>query len=375
MQLRSTLRPFTGPGACAVLVALAVVLLTSACGEERESEPATTAAGSTVASPSLGDDTLEREIHVGLVTNARLPNANTLDALARKGLQDAVAELDVIASAAEASTTAEYEQQLETMARQGYDLIVAVGGSAAAVTREVAGRYPESAFAVLDYEYPEKDRLPNLSSLIFNERESGYLAGYVAGMVTRSGVAYAVGLEDDAGTALYLRGFREGFERAYPGGEVASSSVPVSASADGCAESAFAAEQAGADVLFAIAPNCADDLLRAAEERGLYGIGADVDRSYVGSGVLTSTIKRADVVVVDAIHAVAQGVVEDVVGTMSPYRLRVGDTTVYGLSYGGIDLAPVSPEVDSGVLAKLDEVIDELREGELELPRVLVTGA
>jgi basic membrane protein A len=375
MQLNPTPRWLSVRRPCILAAAIAAAFVVAACGEDRQSAPASTNPGSTTSSPASGGETLERELHVGLVTDARLPNANTLDALARKGLQDAVAELDVVASTVEAATPAEYEQQLESMARQGYDLIVTVGDAAAAPTREVAGRYPDTAFAVLDYEYPEEERLPNLSSLVFNERELGYLAGYVAGMVTQSGVVYAVGVRNDTGTTLYARGFREGFERAHAGGEVALSYVPVGTAADGCAELASVAERGGADVVFAIAPNCADVLLQAAQEHGMYGIGADVDRSYVGSSVLTSTVKRADVVVVDAIHSVANGVVEDVLGTMSPYRLRAGDTTVYGLSYGGIGLAPVSPVVEADVLVELDRVLDDLREGELEIPRAVAGGA
>ena len=46
--------------------------------------------------------------------------------------------------------------------------------------------------------------------------------------------------------------------------------------------------------------------------RGIHAIGADVDRSYLGAHfILTSAVKHADVAVLDTVHAVANGVVED----------------------------------------------------------------
>ena len=124
-----------------------------------------------------------------------------------------------------------------------------------------------------------------------------------------------------------------------------------------------------ADVIFPLTLECSESALDAAREHGIWGIGVDVDQSFLGAHVLTSAVKRIDVAVWDTVQAVLNGVVEDAVGTMSPYRLRAGDVVVYGMSYEGVGIGPVSAAIDPTVLGEVDRVAEEIQEGFLDVPR------
>jgi basic membrane protein A len=355
------------------LLALGVILTTlllTGCGDDAED-------GSSASPPAdartLDDQVpdLERELRVGLVTDSLGLTDHGLNALAHKGLQDAVAEIDVEATTLEAASAAEYLPKLEELAARGSDLVISVGPGMAAATHTAAMRHPKTRFAILDFEYPPGDRLPNVVSVLFNERESGYLVGFLAAMVSETGTIGVITVDGDPSAMLYEAGFAEGARAAQADIEVLTALAGSSDQGDACRQQVGEAVDEGADVVFPIGRVCADGALEVASERGIHAIGADVDRSYLGPFILTSAVKRADVAVLDTVHAVANGVVEDALGTMSPYRFRGGDMTIYGMSYGGIALAPISPDVDVEIIAALDEVSDAVLEGEIDLPRAV----
>ena len=60
-------------------------------------------------------------------------------------------------------------------------------------THQAAEAYPDSSFMIIDYAYEEKDALPNLLGVVFKEQEAGYLVGYMAGLMTKSGTVSTVG--------------------------------------------------------------------------------------------------------------------------------------------------------------------------------------
>jgi basic membrane protein A len=96
----------------------------------------------------------------------------------------------------------------------------------------------------------------------------------------------------------------------------------------------------------------------------------DVDQFYLGPHMLTSAVKKVDVAVFDAIQGVANGAVEEKLGTMSPYGFHGGGLTVYGVPYGGVGLGRVSPKVPPRVLARVDVIKRRMTGG-----AIVVAGA
>ncbi len=77
----------------------------------------------------------------------------------------------------------DYIPNLTALARQRFDLIVANGFKMADATEKVAKAFPTLDFAIIDYSQAAmKSKPSNVEGLLFKEQESGYLAGYLAGL-------------------------------------------------------------------------------------------------------------------------------------------------------------------------------------------------
>jgi len=78
--------------------------------------------------------------------------------------------------------------------------------------------------------------------------------------------------------------------------------------------------------VFQVANVCGLGALEAASERGIWGIGVDVDQSHLGGHILTSAVIRMDVAVFDTIEELARGTLET--GRTSRFTLDSASTSV-----------------------------------------------
>ena len=96
----------------------------------------------------------------------------------------------------------------------------------------------------------------------------------------------------------------------------------------------------GSRVVFQVADACGLGALEAASERGVWGIGVDVDQSHLGRHILTSALMRFDVAVFDTIEALARG------------TLETGRTSRFSLENGGVGLGTISAAVPRSLKAE-----------------------
>lgn len=94
---------------------------------------------------------------------------------------------------------------------QGYDLIYAPGNQYTDAVLEVAAEYPDIAFALLNGapETPEKAEHGNVTSLLPDAKQVGWIAGALAGLMTKTNtIAFIGGMELDTTKGKY-DGFKE----------------------------------------------------------------------------------------------------------------------------------------------------------------------
>src|SRR5437868_2998514 len=91
----------------------------------------------------------------------------------------------------------DYEPNLRLLAAQGAELVVAVGFMMEPATRKVARDNPRTNFLLIDSpildEAGRPSTLPNVRAVVFRENEGTFLAGAVAGEITRTGKVGFVG--------------------------------------------------------------------------------------------------------------------------------------------------------------------------------------
>jgi basic membrane protein A len=124
-----------------------------------------------------------------------------------------------------------------------------------------------------------------------------------------------------------------------------------------CRRVALSQIAAGSKVVFNIAGGCGVGALRAASSKGVWGVGVDVDQSFIGPHILTSAVARYDRGVFDTVRRRVRG------------NLGPGSTTGYAVRNGGVELGRISPKVPKRFLRKLEHVRTQIANGTIKVPR------
>ena len=127
-------------------------------------------------------------LRVGLITPGSITDA-AWNSGAYHGLQAIHDSLGVPVSHVEARTPAAQEEALRAYATQGYGLVFAHGYEFQDAAERVSTEYPRTIFIVTSGARAQH----NVSPMIFRLEEASYLAGMVAGRLTRSNVIGFVG--------------------------------------------------------------------------------------------------------------------------------------------------------------------------------------
>jgi basic membrane protein A len=331
-----------------LVVSLALALGATACGNDGES--------TTGAAPGTGggETTAEPALKVGLVTDIGGLNDKSFNQLANAGLERASDELGVEIRVIESKSDADYIPNLQSLAEDGYDLVIAVGFLMQEATQQAAATYPDTNFAIIDATFDPA--LPNSVGLLFKEQEAGYLVGYLAGLVSESGTVSSVGGLKIPPVDHYIAGFQKGAKDANPDIKVLNGYSQDFVDQAKCKEVALDQIANGSDVVFQVAGGCGLGALDAADEKGVWGIGVDADQAYLGDHILTSALKRVD----EAVFKTIQSAVEN--------SFAGGTAVVFGLADDGVGVGEINSAVPQEDVDAMNAQVDGIVSGEIEVP-------
>lgn len=253
------------------------------------------------------------------------------------------------------------EGTLSLLARQGYELIIVDFNWTEALAR-VAPRFPEARFALLDLPLSEvRGRPRNVQSALIRTHEVSFLAGWLATRMEqrRAGkdvVGVVGGVRGLQPVEDFVVGFRAGARRASSKVTVITGYSDDFADPSRCEAVARSQIARGAGVVFNVAGACGLGTLRAAKRAGVWGIGVDVDQSHLGPHVLTSVVKRVDVLMVTLLRQVKAG------------RIRSGGTTQLRLRDNGAGFGRMSRTVPASLRAELESVRRLIVAGKIRVP-------
>ena len=341
------------PWLALLLAGLVLALGAAACGGDDDDDG--NGAGDTAAETDEGGE--EEQFRVGLVTDIGGLNDRGFNQLAYQGLQQAESELGVEIRVLESKSDADYIPNLQTLADEGFNLIISVGFLMQEATATAAETYPETNFAIIDAAFDPA--LPNAQGVLFKEQEAGYLVGYLAGLVTESGTVSSVGGQKIPPVDRFIAGFQKGATDANAEVQTLNAYSQDFVDQAKCKEVALDQISRGSDVVFQVAGGCGLGALDAANEESVWGIGVDADQAFLGDYVLTSAVKRVDVAVFSTIEQLVNG------------EFAGGETTSYGLAEDGVGMGETSanapPEAVDEALAQTDAI----SAGEIEIPETV----
>jgi basic membrane protein A len=344
----------------AALLACGLLAVGLACGGDDDGGSAggeTTTGETTTAS---GEDA-----NVGLVSDVGRFNDRSFNQSALEGLQRAEEELGLTGRPVESRQTSDYVPNLSTLAREGFDLSIAVGFLLAEATNTAATRFPDSNFAIIDYSVkaPPFKTNPNVQGLTFATNENSFMIGCLAGlMVERQGgrqVISAVGGIKLPTVDIFIAGYQAGAKECNPQVRTLVGYSQDFVAQDKCKEIALNQIAQGSQVIFQVAGGCGLGALDAAQERDKWGIGVDRDQSNLGPHILTSAVKRVDQSVFLTSQAVVNG------------EFQGGTDAVFDLENEGVAVGKISDQVPQEFIDRMNEVKDQLISGELTAPATL----
>jgi len=129
---------------------------------------------------------------VGLVTDVGEIDDKSFNQSAWEGVLKAKEELGAYVDYIETKDSKDYETNIRLFAENGFDVIVTVGFALGEATQVMAKEFPEVYFIGVDQFQPwavdddPGNDLPNVAGLIFHEDRAGFLAGALAGMITKT---------------------------------------------------------------------------------------------------------------------------------------------------------------------------------------------
>lgn len=273
------------------------------------------------------------------------------------------AELTVI----EAGTNqAEWAEKLTALASSGkYDGIISSNPSLPALVEPLTEQFPSVKWLLLDG-YLEGN--PNVATLRYNQREQGYIAGYVAGLVTTSSMDYAnpakkialiAAQEYPVMNEVILPAFAEGAAAVDSSITVEFKVVGSWADAEKASELARALYKDGVDVILPICGAGSQGVIAAAKELGFYITWFDDNGYNKAPGyVVSSTIMKQADAAYEVTKAFLEGKTE--FGTAKTVGIKEGY-----VSFVGDDInftTWVDKSVQEAILAEYGKIVSGERE-------------
>ncbi len=363
-------------------VILTATMLLAACAPAAASTAPTAAIPTTAAALPAGVS-----MKVGLVTDTGGVNDKAFNQLAWEGVQKAARDLGFQAKFLESRQPSDYEKNIDTLATKGDNVIITVGSLMGDATALKAKQYPNIRFAIIDNAYTPTagslvcadtvqdcyadGGLTNVTSLTFAEDQVGFLAGVLAGGMSKSGFVCSVSSLRTPASGRYMTSFFEGaswqagrkmrFMNNYINIQTTNKDIPSVTDSTQGKETALRLIGKGCDVVFAIGGNPVNGALLAARENNLPAIGADVDQyntnPEVQSALISSTRKNVDVAVYNYLKTVADGSVKAGISTGT-------------LQNGGVGLAPFhdwDSKIPADLKAQIQKASDGIQDGSIKI--------
>ena len=198
------------------------------------------------------------------------PVENAWNSCLHKALQDAAKEGVIEYVFSEGVSGTDYPRAMREYSEQGCKLIVGESYAVESEARQVAADYPDTAFLM-----GSSGEASGKNFGVFGTWNHGgaYLAGMLAGNMTKSGTVGSVGAIPIPEVNMLINAFAAGVKEVKPDAKHMVSFIGTFFDPPKAREAGLAQIDAGADILFGERIGTAD----AAKERGIKSVGSLID--------------------------------------------------------------------------------------------------
>ncbi len=325
----------------------------AACGRAGEQHAAEAGGSAGAASGSAaGSDTSRQAFRVALLTPGPISD-QSWNGGAYNGLLAIRDSLGAQISHVQTKTPAEFEENFRQYGAKQYALVFGHGFEFQDAAVRVAPSYPKTVYVTTSGNTATR----NVGGMTFAFEEPSYLAGVVAGRMTKSGVVGVIGGTELPPVKSSFAAFAAGAKAANPKVRVLSSFIGNWDDVSAGKEQALAQIGRGADVIFQNADAAGLGVFQAARERGVYAFGSNSNQNAVAPDVVLGSV------VIDLPRAFLRVAREVKAGTFHGQVLRLGlDTKVVTLVMN----PALAAKVPGAVTASVDSAEREIEAGRLK---------
>jgi basic membrane protein A and related proteins len=303
-----------------------------------------------------GEENGGEKLTIGIVLDKGGLGDKSFNDSAWRGIQRAKEEFGIEVLDRKSPEMKDFDSNLESLTRKECDLIIGVGINMEKAMAKIAKANPDQKYAIVDAMVDA----PNVRPLLFKEEEGSFLAGYLAGLMTKSGKIGFVGGQEIPLIKKFEAGYIAGAKTANPKVEVLQPKYTGSWDDVGLGKlNAAALYSNGADIVYHAAGRSGLGVFDAAKAANKYAIGVDSDQDDQAEGlVLTSMMKRVDEAVYQTIKDLKEG------------KFSAG-AKIYDLKVNGVGLSDMRFTKDligAENLKKIDDVKQQIIDGKFVVP-------
>ncbi len=341
--------------ASVILTAALAAVSLAGCGGSAKTETTAAgaadtaaAAGSEAESSEAGAEAKEGGYKVAMISDTSVSDGGW-GASCYQAMVDAATEKGWETVYTDNVATSDYATVMTDYAELGYDLIFAPGNQYTDAVKQVAEEYPEIKFALLNGTV-ETD---NIQSILPDAEQIGYMAGALAGLMTKTNnIGFIGGMELDT-TKAKVECYEKAAQKINP--EIKVSSAYAGSFSDTAKGKEIAASMVttyDVDVMFGDASAVDTGAREAlADQEGRYDIGQPGDLGSADDKIIACSVVTDNA-------ALVKTCMEDIeAGTF-------GNKTVYGdLSNGCLSVGTFSSIVPEDIQKQYLEAVEQIKAG------------
>lgn len=326
-----------------MLEVIGLATLLAACGTEKRQA-------------AIGDSqSVGASFHVALLTPGSISD-QSWNGGAYQGLLRIRDSLHAQISHIQTKTPAEFEENFRQYGNQHYDLVFGHGFEFQDAARTVAPSYPQTQYVVTS----GNTSGANVSGMVFGFAEPSFLAGMIAGAITRSNRIGVIGGTELPPVRESFHAFEDGVHHVNPSAKIVRSFIGNWDDVSAGKEQALAQLASGVDVIFQNADAAGLGIFQAVREaNNAYVFGTNSNQNDIAPEVTVGSVA------IDLPHAFLT-----VARQVRDHRFTPGIITL-GMREQVVDLV-LNPRLSSRIPAATKRTVDSaralIRAGRFTLP-------
>jgi basic membrane protein A and related proteins len=197
-------------------LAVSTTLVTAACGSSTSSTTSSTSSSPTSTSTNTAAATGAKTLGC-MITDVGGINDRSFNASSWAGMQAAAtANPNVTVKYLQSTTASDYVPNINTFIGEHCNIIVTVGFNMNTATEAAAKANPNQKFAIVDCSYASGcltgTHEPNIDQLVYNTVQDGFLGGYLAAGMTKTGKVATFGGVELPTVTIYMDGYWDGVQ-------------------------------------------------------------------------------------------------------------------------------------------------------------------